>query len=113
MMGIGGNVTATFQTKTTRKNALKEQETVWTNADTLTGFLDLMSGDAGYRYNAKMQESTHVFIADYKPLSGDITAESARLVIGGKVYEITLIDNPMGLLDGSQWEIYLKYTGGQ
>lgn len=113
MIGIGGNVKATFQTKTTRKNALKEQETVWTDADTLTGFLDLMSGDARHHYNAKMQESTHVFIADYKPLKGDITAESARLVISGKVYEITLIDNPMGLLDGSQWEIYLRYTGGQ
>ena len=113
MMGIGGNVKATFQTKTTRTNAIKEQETVWTAADTLTGFLDLMSGGAGYQYNAKMQESTHVFIADYKPLNGDITAESARLVIGGKVYEITLIDNPMGLLGGSHWEIYLKYTGGQ
>ena len=113
MMGIGGNTTAAIQTKTTRKNALKEQETVWTTADTLVGFLDLMGGDAGYRYNAKMQESTHVFIADYKPLKGDITAESARLVIGGKVYEITLIDNPMGLLGGSQWEIYLRYTGGQ
>lgn len=113
MMGIGGNTKATFQTKTTRTNALKEQETVWTDADTLTGFLDLMSGDARHPYNAKMQESTHVFIADYKPLNAEITAESARLVIAGKVYEITLIDNPMGLLGGSQWEIYLKYTGGQ
>lgn len=113
MMGIGGNTKATFQTKTTRKNALNEQETVWTDADTLTGFLDLMSGDARFHYAAKMQESTHVFIADYKPLNAEITAESARLVIAGKVYEITLIDNPMGLLGGSQWEIYLKYTGGQ
>ncbi len=113
MMGIGGNVTATFQTKTTRLNAIKEQETVWMDAGTLTGFLDLIGGDARFHYNAKMQESTHVFIADYKPLKGDITAESARLVIGGKVYEITLIDNPMGLLGGSHWEIYLKYTGGQ
>ena len=113
MMGIGGNVTATFQTKTTRKNALNEQETVWTDADTLTGFLDLVGGDARFHYAAKIQESTHFFIADYKPLKADITAESARLVIAGKVYEITLIDNPMGLLGGSHWEIYLKYTGGQ
>lgn len=113
MMGIGGNTKATFQTKTTRTNALKEQETVWTDADTLTGFLDLMTGGAEYRYNAKMQESTHVFIADYKPLKAGITAENARCVIGGHVYEITLIDNPMGLLGDSQWEIYLRYTGGQ
>jgi SPP1 family predicted phage head-tail adaptor len=113
MIGIGGNVKATFQTRTTRKNALKEQETVWTDADTLTGFLDLMTGGAEYRYNAKMQESTHIFIADYKPLKAGITAENSRLVIGGQVYEITLIDNPMGLLDESQWEIYLRYTGGQ
>lgn len=110
---IGGNAKATFQTKTTQRNALKEQETVWTDADTLTGFLDLMTGGADYRYNAKMQESTHVFIADYKPLKAGITAESARLVISGQVYEITLIDNPMGLLGDSHWEIYLRYTGGQ
>ena len=113
MMGIGGNTKATFQTKTTRTNALKEQETVWTDADTLTGFLDLMSGDARHPYNAKMQESTHVLIADYKPLNAEITAESARLVISGQVYEITLIDNPMGLLGDSHLEIYLRYTGGQ
>ena len=29
---------------------------------------------------------------------------------GGKVYQITLLDNPMEL--NRQWEIYLKYTGG-
>lgn len=110
---IGGNVQAAFQTKTTQINALKEQEAVWTDADTLTGFLDLMTGAAEWRYNAKMQESTHIFIADHKPLNAGITAENARLVIDGKVYDITLIDNPMGLLGASHWEIYLKYTGGQ
>ena len=32
------------------------------------------------------------------------------MVIGGKVYEVMLIDDPMELHE--QLEIYLKYTGG-
>lgn len=113
MIEIGGNTVAIIQTKTTRKNALKEQETVWTDTELLLGYLDLIGGDAQYRYNAKMQESTHVFIADYRPLDGHITNENARMVIEDRVYEITLMDNPMSLFSESHWEIYLKYTGGQ
>ena len=62
-------------------------------------------------YYAKIQESTHLFIADFVVLDERINAENARMVIDGKVYAITLIDNPMGM--GKQLEIYLKYTGGQ
>ena len=33
---------------------------------TLTGWLDLTGGDSKYTvYNAKVQDSTHVFVADY------------------------------------------------
>jgi hypothetical protein len=42
-----------------------------------------------------------------------ITAESARMVINGKVYDIILIDNPMEMCSGSQLEFYLRFTGGQ
>ena len=63
--------------------------------------------------NAKIQESTHVFIADYVSLDSRITAETSRMVINGKRYEILLIDNPMEMGSGSQLEFYLKFTGGQ
>lgn len=113
MRGIGGNTTAVIQTSTSTQNAIGEQVKTWTDAKTLKGWLDLSSGDARYTtYYAKIQESTHVFVADYVALTG-ITAENSRMVIGGKRYDILLIDNPMELGRGSQLEIYLKYTGGQ
>lgn len=114
MKGIGGNITAVIQTATTTKNAIGEQVKSWANAQTLKGWLDLSSGDSKYTtYNAKMQESTHVFIADYVPLAAGIQAENSRMTINGKIYDVLLIDNPMEMRSGSQLEIYLKYTGGQ
>lgn len=114
MKGIGGNITAVIQTATTTKNAIGEQVKSWADAQTLKGWLDLQAGDSKYiNYNAKIQESTHVFIADYVPLAAGIQAENSRMTINGKVYDILLIDNPMEMGSGSQLEIYLKYTGGQ
>lgn len=114
MRGIGGNTLAVIQVKTTAKNEIGEQIAVWENAQTLKGWLDLSGGEARYNsFQAKIQESTHVFIADYAPLDGRITAENGRMLINGKRYDITLLDNPMEMQEGSQWEIYLKYTGGQ
>lgn len=122
MNDIGGNVTATFQVKTFvrdehgkyQRNEIGEVKKAWTDAQTLRGWLDLAGGDSRYTpYSAKIQESTHVFIADYAALDERISAENARMVIGGKAYDIMLIDNPMGMGKGSQLEIYLKYTGGQ
>ena len=112
MKGIGGNTKLTIQTSTAIQNAIGESELTWTDAQTITGWLDLASGDSRYStYYAKVQESTHIFIADYVPVTA--TAENARAVINGKVYDIMLIDNPMELQGGSQLEIYLKYTGAQ
>ena len=114
MKGIGGNITAVIQTATTAQNAIGEQVKTWTDAQTLKGWLDLTSGDSKYlTYNAKLQESTHVFVADFMPLASGIAAENSRMVINGKVYDILLIDNPMEMGSGSQLEIYLKFTGGQ
>lgn len=114
MKGIGGNITAVIQTATTTKNAIGEQVKSWANAQTLKGWLDLSAGDSKYTtYNAKIQESTHVFIADYVPLAAGIQAENSRMTINGKIYDVLLIDNPMEMGSGSQLEIYLKYTGGQ
>lgn len=114
MKGIGGNITAVIQTATTTKNAIGEQVKSWANAQSLKGWLDLSGGDSKYtNYSAKLQESTHVFVADYVPLASGIQAENSRMVIGGKLYDILLIDNPMEMGSGSQLEIYLKFTGGQ
>lgn len=114
MMGIGGNINATIQKRTVTRNAIGEHSETWTDAQTIRGWLDLSSGDSRYTtYSAKIQESTHVFIADFVPLADGIQAENSRMTIGGKRYDIMLIDNPMEMGSGSQLEIYLKFTGGQ
>lgn len=113
MKGIGGNVTATLQISETETNAIGEQVKQWHTAATLTGWLDLSGGDSKYSvYNAKVQDSTHVFVADYRALPEGLTAENSRLVCRGKRYDVLLIDNPMEMESGSQLEIYLKFTGG-
>lgn len=105
---IGGNKLATLEIKTTKNNSIGEPVDTWTPYTVLKGFLDLMSGGADYQnYNAKIQESTHVFIGDYVPIN--LQESECRLVVDGKPYEITLIDNPMEL--NKHIEIYLKYTG--
>lgn len=113
MNDIGGNTTLTIQKKTgSTKNAIGEQVPTWTNAQAIDGWLDLVSGSSDYTpYNAKIKESTDVFICDYVPLANGVDEENARAVIGTKTYDIMLIDNPMGL--NEHLEIFLKYTGGQ
>lgn len=114
MRGIGGNIKATIQVNTTEKNAIGESVKGWHDVQNLTGWLDLAAGKSGYSsFNAKIQESTHIFIGDYVPLDSRITVENSRMIVKGKAYDIMLLDNPMELEEGSQWEIYLKYTGGR
>ena len=110
---IGGNTTAQIQISTSEKNEIGEMVRSWETADAITGFLDLSSGDSKYTsYNAKIQESTHVFVADWKRLAAGVRAENSRLVDeDGLLYDILLIDDPMKL--HRQLEIYLKFTGGQ
>ncbi len=109
---IGGNITAILQKKTVGSaDPIGECEITWSDALTLTGWLDLLTGSAKHtEYSAKLEESTHVFLCDWQSL-GELTSENARLLIGGTVYEVTLIDDPVGL--HRQLEIYLKYAGGQ
>lgn len=110
-MSIGGNTEATIQTRTVTKNAIGETVPTWTDAQTLFGWLDLSGGSSNYTtYSAKVQESTHVFLADYTPLAQGIQAENSRMTIDGRAYDVMLIDDPMGM--HRQLEIYLKYTGG-
>lgn len=110
MTDIGGNTALVLQTKEPQKNPIGEAVSVWLDAETLTGFLDLSSGSSSYStFNAKIQESTHIFLCDYMEL--DVDAESCRAVIGRQVYDVLLIDDPMGL--HKHLEIYLKFVGGQ
>lgn len=112
MKGIGGNKHMQLQLKAVTKNAIGEQVEKWETIQQVTGWLDLSGGDSKYTtYDAKIQESTHIFVADYVQLAAGITAENARAVIDGKRYDIMLIDNPMEM--NLQLEIYLKFTGGQ
>lgn len=112
MRNIGGNVKAEIQTFTSSENEIGESVKSWETAQVLKGFLDLSGGDSKYSaFDAKIQESTHVFVCDYTPLKAGITAESSRMKINGRIYDIMLIDNPMELCE--QLEIYLKLTGGQ
>ena len=112
MKGIGGNTKAIILFRTVTKNAIGEQVATWEDVQTITGWLDLSGGDSRYTtFNAKIQESTHHFISDYVKLDERITAENSMAVIGGKYYDILLIDNPMEM--NQQLEFYLKYTGGQ
>ena len=113
MSSIGGNIWMQIQKKTgVTKNAIGEQVPAWADAQKIWGWLDTMGGTSGYTaYNAKIQESTNVFMADYVPLAQGVKAETCRAIIDGKVYDVTYIDNPMGL--NEHLEIFLKYTGGQ
>ncbi len=110
---ISGNKTAQIQVKSGySSNGIGEKVSNWKEIQSITGWLDLAAEDTGRaNYNTKIQESTHVFIADYRVLDDSVTVENSRMVIDGKVYEIMLIDNPMEM--NRQLEIYLKYIGGQ
>lgn len=108
MKKVGSNLQAQLQTKTIEKNTIGEGTQKWTTVQTLKGWLDYMAGSADYiNYNAKTEETTHVFICDYTPIT--YTEEQARLLINGKPYDIEKIDDPMEL--HYHLEIYLKYVG--
>ncbi len=132
-MGIGGNVSALLQVKDTDTiNAIGERVSVWQDCTSILGWLDLSAGDSKHtNFNAKVQESTHIFLCDFTSLKNlstawiwnpfnfltgvistsesektvDLTSENARMVVNGLVYEILLIDNPMEM--NEQLEFYL------
>lgn len=110
---VGGNVNGVLQLKLTEKNEIGEATAIWRDTVTLFGWLDLSGGDSKHTtFNAKIQESTHVFICDYTDLSFyKINAENSRMIVNGMIYEVLLIDNPMEL--NQHLEIYLKFVGGQ
>ena len=113
MANIGGNITATIQTKTAKgKNALAEVKHQWADKVSIDGWLDMMSGDSGYStYNAFIAESTHVFLCDFDAEVYALKEEqqSQRMIINGIVYDVKYIDNPMEL--NEHLEIFLKRIG--
>ncbi len=113
MADIGGNITGTFQTKTsTTKNEIGERINTWTDAVSWDGFLDMQSGDSKRSiYNAKIEESTNVFICDFNEDVYALKGQDVQMVIKGDVYDVLFIDNPMEL--DEQLEVYLKKIGGQ
>ena len=139
MKVIGGNTLALIQVKDKgSKNSIGEREHIWSDVASVKGFLDLQNGNSqNTTFNAKIQESTHIFLCDYKSFKGlsgkwvwdtlnfvngsihsatldgtvDVTSENARMLIEGQMYQIQLIDDPMGM--HQHLEIYLKFVGGQ
>lgn len=111
-MSIAGNTIAQIQISTTTKNDVGESVKEWTTVQSIAGWLDLSSGNSETTtFNAKLQESTHVFVADYVALDTRIKPENSRMLVDNERYDVLLVDDPMRL--HKQLEIYLKYTGGQ
>jgi len=105
---IGGNTVAVLQQKNSAEfNEIGERIQSWADIQTLTGWLDLSSGEARYTYNAKIQESTHIFLCDY--VSVDRNPDDKRLMVNGAAYDVLLIDDPMEL--HQHLEIYLRFVG--
>lgn len=110
MANIGGKTLGTIQTNTTAKNAIGEAVKEWVDAFRHEGWLDLQSGDSKYtNHNAKLEESTHVFLCDYHSGIYALAGQDCRMIIKGTVYDVLLIDNPMEL--DEQLEIYLRKVG--
>lgn len=112
---VGGNINATIQMKSTQKNAIGEPVETWTDLGQVVGWLDYNLGTSdNEQYKAHVQDSTHVFICDYKALKavtqGRLTAENGRIIVNGSTYIIKLIDNVMEL--NEHFEVYLQFVGG-
>lgn len=105
---IGGNIEAILQQKSGyTTNDIGERIHEWVDVERIRGWLDLSAGESKYTYNAKLQESTHIFLCDYTPI--DRFADDKRLIVNGLVYDVLLIDDPMEL--HQHLEIYLRYVG--
>lgn len=108
MGAVGGNVTAKVMRSVTEKNdkgvhvILEPQEVM-----TIVGWLDYQSGEVGHlAYQAAVQDTTHIFISDYQADYADLPAVGLSLEIGGKAYEVKLIDDPMNMHE--HIETYLR-----
>jgi hypothetical protein len=108
---INGNIKALLQEKKEIGiNVIGERIQEWVTIIELKGFLDFQGQSTNRTtYETKLEESSHLFICDYKKLDKKI--ENKRLVVENEVYDVLLIDDPMNL--HQHLEIYLKYVGGK
>lgn len=109
MAEIGGNTTLTlFKKSGNGSNTIGEKNTKKSKYKPIWGYLDLSSGSSYYQnFNAKVQESSHIFICDYEEIG-----EKAKNLVAecnGNEYDVLLIDDPMDLHE--HLEIFLKYIG--
>lgn len=118
MANIGGNILARLQRKEAARdedgniltNEIGEAEFTWAEAFNLRGWLGLQSGDSKYTtFNAKVEESSHVFLCDYHSGVYALADQDTRMIIKGFVYDVLLIDNPDER--NEQLEIYLRRVG--
>lgn len=111
MGNIGGNITGVIQTKASSgKNAIGEPEITWTDAYSWSGWLGQQNGDSKRSvYNAKIEESTHVFLCDYHAGIYALAEKDTRMILKGVMYDVLLIDNPDEM--DEQLEIYLRKVG--
>ena len=107
---IGGNTTAIIQSKTSSKNEYGALTEDWKDFTTVKGFLDFTGGDGSYKSNfkGKLEETTHIFICDYNEAVAKTQVTTSRLLIDGQIYDVLMIDDPMGL--HKHIEIMLKYS---
>ena len=113
MANIGGNITGMLLTKTASgKNAIGENIQSWIPAFEMFGWLGLQNGDSKRNvYNARIEESTHIFLCDFNAEIYALADKETRIVFKGNMYDVLLIDNPDEM--DEQLEIYLKKVGGQ
>lgn len=90
--------------KTGRKNSLNQEIEEWTSLYKIDGYMDMLSGDEAMSTNAFIQESSHVLIT--WDVEKTITNRDQIQDLSGQLFEITYVDNPMGL--GKMYEIYCK-----
>lgn len=116
MANIGGNIKAVLcRAVAGDRNAIGERVTAYENICEVAGWLGLQSGDSKHTFNAKIEESTHVFLCDYKSeiyaltMTDDDDGLVLHMVIKGMVYDVLLIDNPDEM--NEQLEIYLRKVG--
>ena len=114
MANIGGNLKGVIQAKAPdgKKNAIGEVVHSWVEAFTVSGWLGLQNGDSKRSiFNAKIEESTHIFLTDYHSGVYALADQDTRMILKGNMYDILLIDNPDEM--DEQLEIYLRKVGGQ
>ncbi len=111
MANIGGNITGIIQTQSsTGKNAIGESIVEWKDAFSQTGWLGLQNGESKRQnFNAKIEESTHVFLCDYHEGIYALADQDTRMILKGNMYDVLLIDNPDEM--NEQLEIYLRKVG--